>query len=111
MQNSVNYYKLNLGGEGFSRIIFVEIFDTSEKGYVIVPHPISDVSKIYFKNDSGLATTLSIYSSNGVLTSVETTNSNFFEINKLSLSMGSYLFTLTSEIDSEIIYGKMVVGN
>lgn len=109
VKNQVNYYKLNLGGEGFSEIRSIEIFDTSENGYLIIPHPISDLSKIRFSNDAGLLTTLRVYSLGGNLVLLEHTQLNYFEISNTRLEKGHYLFQLSSEVESEPIIGKMIV--
>lgn len=109
--NAVNTYKLNLGGEGFSQTVSVELIDVSEKGYVIAPHPISNISKVHFKNDSGSLITLRIYSLNGDLIKIETSYLNYIEVKSGSLTKGEFLFSLSSESSTEMIYGKLIVSH
>lgn len=107
--NSTNYYKLNMGGEGFSQTISVDLFDFNEKGYLIIPHPVSNMSKIHFRNDAALQTTLNMYSSTGALIYSERTNLNYFEVKTAALEIGEYLFSLSSELSTELIVGKLIV--
>lgn len=107
--NAINYYKLDLGGEGFSQTISIELLKISDKGYVITPHPVENVSKIHFKNDSGLLTSINVYSSLGTLIYTETTNLDYFEVKIDDLEIGEYLFSLSSEVETELIIGKFIV--
>lgn len=107
--NAINTYKLNLGGAGFSQAISIELIDVDDKGYLITPHPVENISKLHFKNDSGLLTTLNVYSSTGMLIYTESTNLNYFNVKISALDIGEYLFTLSSEISRELISGKLIV--
>lgn len=109
--NAVNTYKLNLGGAGFSQTVSVELIDVSDKGYAITPHPLSSSSKIHFKNDSGSLVTVRFYSLTGVLLLTETSNSNFIEVTSESLIIGEFLFTISSESSTEMIFGKLIVSH
>jgi len=107
--NAVNTYKLILGSDGFSNTVSIEYFDIPEKGYVITPHPVTNVSIIHFKNDSGLLSTLTLYSSDGATVYSEKTHSDRFEIKIDQLLSGEYLFSISNEKSNELITGKLII--
>lgn len=107
--NTLNYYRLNLGGSGFSQFVSVEVFDFSDVGFLILPQPVSQTSRILFANDSGFTCLLNVYSLTGDLVYSESTNLDHFVIDETKLENGEYFFQITAEGSSESLSGKIMV--
>jgi len=107
--NSLNFYRLNLGGNGFSHVISIWYFDFSEKDYFISPNPVRERATLRFKNDSGLEVNLFVYDLIGNEYLRLKTNSDNFVLESSMFEPGEYLFRLQSEdLNSEPVSGKVV---
>jgi hypothetical protein len=105
-QNQVNYYRLHLGGVGYSWVKQSLVIDLSKDNYMLAPNPIVESSILYFDNDAGDLSTLNIYNFFGELVSSTITFNDFFPFNQLILSEGNYLFTITMSNSSTVVRGK-----
>ncbi len=109
VENSKNYYRLGLGGNGFSRVISTWYFDLTKRDYILSPNPVLESSVLRFKNDAGLNVELLVFDLMGKLKFRETTNSDNFILFSSMFDPGEYLFQLHSEDhESEPISGKVV---
>lgn len=107
--NAINYYKLNLGNNGFSRVASTWYFDLSERDHLLSPNPVMEFATLRFKNDSGLKVDLKVFDLSGKLIFIETTNSDNFILQTSEFDPGEYLFQIWSEDPgSEPICGKVV---
>lgn len=106
--NSVNYYKLELGGQGFSQIISVKIIALQD-GYQVQPQPANSETRIYFDNDEGQQHELSVYNTDGVKVLSSTTESNYFHVITAKLPSGVYVFTIAGPGDRRSVNGKFAV--
>ena len=107
-KNKINYYRLELGNNGSSEILSVEIIDI-ESGYQIRPNPIIGKAKIYFDNNTKLQYQLFIYNLNGIQVYYSTTKEDFFELNTETFLSGIYLFTISTEGNLPKAKGKIMV--
>ncbi len=108
-KNSVNYYRLELGNQGFSQIVSVEIIDIASNGYQIRPHPANAETKIYFDNDTKQEQRLSLYNLNGIEVFTATTKGDFVQLNTFFLQSGLYLFTISVSGSLPTAQGKLLV--
>ena len=108
VENTVNYYYLELGTIGISEVLSIEVFSSTNGGYVIRPHPIVDQGSIYFEAPGNDANLLQVFDIEGKVVYSAESADVFFEINTTSLPSGLYPFTISS-INSVIIQGSFLV--
>lgn len=109
VKNSINYYRLELGGSGYSEIIAVELIIFDGNNYQIRPNPATTEAKIIFENDQNQPALLKLYDFRGNLIEEITTEENFFIINTAYLSGEMYLFTISDFENKANIKGKLMV--
>ncbi len=106
--NSVNYYKLELGGQGFSQVVSVKII-ALQNGYQVQPQPANAETRIYFDNDQGQQHELSVYNTAGVKIMSSITESNYFHVITAKFPAGVYVFTIAGSGDGRTVQGKFAV--
>ena len=110
VKNVLNYYRLNLGGVGFSWIISAEIIDIGANNSLIRPNPIADVTELFFDNETNALMILEIFSSDGRLMERRNTSGELFILNKSDYESGTYFYSIHPDgIDSEV-KGKFIVN-
>ena len=109
-KNKTNYYRLNLGGNGSSQILSIQIIDITN-GYSIRPHPVNNNALIYFPNPSNKQHQLTIYNQHAQKIKTLTTLQNYFPLNATPLPTGTYLFTITNPQHQTIAKNKFIVQN
>lgn len=110
IKNHINYYKLQLGNNGFSKILAVEIIEM-ESGYQVRPNPIVGNGIIYFSNHGKQTMQLNLYNNIGTIALIGTTNEDYFDINVTTLPNGIYFFTISNALYSKQIQGKILVNH
>jgi hypothetical protein len=110
LSNSTNYYRLELGFNGHSESISVEVISLPEGGYQVRPNPMTNNGLIYFRNSSGRPHQLEIFELSGRPVGQYTTNGNNFQIEASALSNGLYLFTIRNRENNSAISGKFSVS-
>jgi hypothetical protein len=110
VKNKTNYYRLNLGGNGSSQILSIQIIDITN-GYSIRPHPVNNNALIYFPNPSNKQHQLTIYNQHAQKIKTLTTLQNYFPLNTTPLPTGTYLFTITNPQHQTIAKNKFIVQN
>jgi hypothetical protein len=101
--NKKSYYKVELGNEGFSDVLSIEIINTSEFGFHVRPNPATDKAIIYFENPYQEKFQLQLISNTGKLMAELQTNSNAFELDLTALPSGLYYFLIYR---NEVFIGK-----
>nr|MBS0036674.1 T9SS type A sorting domain-containing protein [Saprospiraceae bacterium] len=97
LQNTVNYYRVEFGGYNTTEIYSVNIFNTADRGYKVVPNPANWDVVIYFENPGDKSSSLVLFDERGQFL-LETNNlGNTFELNLLPYSAGAYFFVIKSE--------------
>ena len=109
VKNSINCYRLELGGNGSSEILSLEIIDIASGGFQIRPNPITAEAKIYFDNDKKLEHQLTLYNMSGVSVFTTATKESFFLLNSVLLQSGIYLFTISTNGNLPTAQGKLLV--
>ena len=109
-KNRVNYYKLNLGNFEQSKIVAIQVIDTSP-GYNILPNPSNKLATIYFSNTSNTLHKLTVYTLSGRFLLQAETKLNNFQLQTADLSSGSYFFSISNQNKQLITKGKLIVAH
>lgn len=109
IKNIINYYRLNLGGIGFSRIVHAEVIDVTANNYLLRPNPISDSSELYFANNASNTILFNIYNSQGQTVHSSKTTSNKIILRKSDFESGTYFFSLIDQVKNSKIKGRFLV--
>jgi hypothetical protein len=107
--NQTNYYRLYMGGIGFSRIVSAEVLDLKSDAYLLRPHPVTGTSELLFNNTTSATFTLTVCDASGVQLHTATTTKDFFVISRLTYEPGFYFFTLAREGAAPKIQGRFWV--
>lgn len=109
-KNAVNYYRLSLGGVGFSWIISAEVIDMGLNNSLIRPNPISETTEFFFDNENKAFVVLEIFSSEGMLVHTESTNEQKIIIRKSDYNAGTYFYSIHSDGVKSEVTGKFIVN-
>lgn len=108
--NATNYYRLELGLNGHSESVSVEVINISNGNYQVRPNPMQQHGRIYFLNSAKRAHTLQVYELSGRPVLQMSTLDNYFEPDVNMLQSGLYLFTIVPKVGSTAISGKFSVA-
>ncbi len=108
-KNSINYYRLDLGGVGFSKIIQIEVIDISANNYLLRPNPVTEFSELHFANDGNHLIELKVYTDDGKLVHQEQTTDELILLNRQDFNPGSYFFVLVNTQTEAKIKGRFEV--
>lgn len=109
VKNSINYYRLELGGSGSSQILSVEIIDITNGGYQIRSNPIRTSAKIYFDNNSKKLHQLLLFNTTGLHTITLSSKEDFFLLNSSNFINGCYVFTILDSENTMKAKGKFII--
>ncbi len=110
VKNAVNYYRLDLGGVGFSQVMSVEVIDLSGNNSIIRPNPISEETEIHFDNETNSLMSLAIYTSEGIWVETKYTLNEMFILKKSDYKVGSYFYLIRAEGILSEIKGRFIVN-
>lgn len=110
VKNKVNYYRLELGLQGYSDVRSVEYIYVGADGFQLRPNPVVDHSLLLFNNRQGHLHRLEIYSVGGGLIEQKESNSNEFNISAAEMQAGVYLLQLTNTQTGKVSSGKVIVA-
>ena len=109
IKNAVNYYRLELGNNGYSQVLAVEVIDIAKNGFQLRPNPAYGISKIIFENNNSLVHNFNIYNILGKLVFSVTGKEDFFEYDSNAFQNGTYFFTIALPGNDFILSGKLMV--
>lgn len=107
--NQTNYYRLSLGGIGFSYPVNVDVIDAGDQSYIVAPNPVSSVSELIFDNDNQEQVTITVFNERGEVVHEMTTSEQSVSINREKFKQGVYFFVMKSEGALESFSGKFSV--
>lgn len=107
--NVTNYYRLSLGGIGFSYPVFVDVIDAGNQSYIVAPNPVSNESQLIFDNENQEEVTISFFNERGELMHETRTTEQSISINRTLFKQGVYFFVLKSDGAIESFSGKFSV--
>jgi hypothetical protein len=108
VSNTVNFYRLELGGQGYSTIVGIPYYDYSGNGYVLIPNPLHDSGTLYFGTSENEAFTLSIFDISGKLVQQAKGTGGNFSINASDKPAGNYVFVITRQ-GIKNVSGKFII--
>lgn len=109
VKNQTNYYRLELGNQGYSETQSLE-FQVFSAGLTVGPNPAQDETKIRFSNPFQDPVNLEIYNLSGRLVRELQGNSNTFQLDLSSFQDGVYLLRLTHKKNGETHTSRLVVA-
>lgn len=109
VKNAINYYRLELGGNGNSAIVSIEITVTEVGEYQVRPHPITTDATIYFTNDSKVRVHFILSNAEGKEVMYATTDESFIRFSSAFLPSGPYYFQIFESDTKLTTSGKIVV--
>lgn len=107
LKNQVNYYKLQLGGQGFTTPLSIDYYETKENGFVVFPNPSSDILYLYI-NGVYTESAIEIIDLNGKLVFDQNVESGtLFKLEPITLRTGTYILRLKD--GSEIVGSSKII--
>jgi len=107
VQNAVNFYRLELGGQGYSNVVGVPYYDFVEDGYVLIPNPAHEKATLYFSTSLTEAFTVSLFDLSGKRVIQKTGSGTNYALNLESLPSGTYLFVISRK-GKQTVSGKLI---
>ena len=95
MNNTVNYYRLDLGNYGYSEVLEVYFKRLNAQGFVMSSNPCSSPCILYFENPLNKELQVQLFSHSGALLLNETIRGSTFDFNGHALATGLYRYLLT----------------
>lgn len=109
--NTVNYYKIDFGGQEQSPILGIEVINVLTNSFLLRPNPVTGASDLYFENDNQNKVVLKVYDDFGEVIYKNQTISNKFILDSTTFSSGLYYFSLENMKTRSVINGKAVIVN
>lgn len=109
IKNKTSYYRVELGGYGYTTVASILVIDTQEFGFQVRPSPARDNTIIYFDNPQQEEFELVLFNLSGLKVKTKHTISNSFELNVSDLNKGLYFFTIGKNYDEQKTIGKLMV--
>jgi hypothetical protein len=110
VKNAINYYRLSLGGVGFSWIVSAEVIDMGLNNSLIRPNPISENTELFFDNENKASLIVEIFSSTGLLVHTESTNEEKISLKNSDFDAGTYFYSVHADGVKSNVTGKFVVN-
>jgi hypothetical protein len=107
--NGLNYYRLELGGFGFTDTLEVECVDLGNAGYQVRPHPASGNTRILFANPQNESHTLEVFHPGGGQVFSMQTKEDRFAFDARRLAPGFYLFAIHDPAMRLVTSGPLLV--
>lgn len=107
--NVTSYYKLELGGYGFTRPIPISIREIAPHELQIAPNPASTSAWVYFDNPGSMQYIVRIVSISGQTIWTKTTHLSALQIDVSFLTSGVYTLVLDSGNGKDLKFGKLLV--
>jgi len=109
IKNIKSYYKVELGGAGFTNTVSITIIDTKEFGFQIRPNPANEKATIYFENPKNDEFELILFNLSGSKLFTKRSSTNAFNLDAYNLTNGIYFFSIGKSLNQERVIGKLVV--
>ena len=105
--NQVNYYKLLLGGQGYTTPLLFTFYQTGKDGFTFFPNPSTDNIQLYISDDFQ-NTSIEIIDMNGkVVYDSEQQSGRLRDISLIDLESGTYIIRMRQ--DNTLISSKKLI--
>jgi hypothetical protein len=108
--NQLLYYRLDLGGFGYTKVIEARVVDVQEFGYRITPNPASDFAEIHFSNINKSPVLVSVFDLHGNAVAQVRTITDVVKLDLSTFESGLYLIVIENEIERKVVKGKIVIA-
>ena len=105
--NAINYYTIELGSLGFSKIVSVEVLDF-KSGILVRPQPSQTDVELVFKNDLSDEYSIQIYNLQGKVLLEKSGNSDRFNIDLSYHPSGIYIYKIYNNEKGDLSTGKII---
>jgi len=105
--NAVNYYTIELGSLGFSKVISVEVLDF-KSGILVRPQPSQTNVELVFKNELSDVYSIQIYNLQGKVLLEKSGNSDRFNIDLSYHPNGIYVYKIYNNEKGDLSTGKII---
>ncbi len=106
VKNTQNYYRLQLGSYGHSRIINKSFFLFEEKSLLIFPNPAVTYTTIVIENPGRKMWQFNLYTSMGILIYTTEQREQSLQIERNGLAAGTYYFSVL--LEDQLKTGKII---
>lgn len=106
--NTINFYRLELGGLGYSPVIGVPYFDYSDNGFVLIPNPAYETASLYFSSSVTEKFTVLLFDITGRKAEQFSGTGGSCSMDIARLPAGSYLFVILRQ-GKKNVSGKLLV--
>jgi hypothetical protein len=110
-KNQKLFYRLDLGGFGYTTVIETRVVDIQEFGYRITPNPASDYTEVHFANINKSPVEVSIIDLGGNLIYKETTLESYLGLATAGFRAGIYTIIIENQAENHLVRAKLVVAN
>lgn len=109
LKNQVNYYRLELGLQGYSETRSIEYLYVEKNGFQIRPNPAVDQVRLVFQNSNGREHVMSIYSPRGEQILEQSTNDSFFNLDLSGIPAGIYPVQIINQHNKSAVTQRLVI--
>ena len=109
VNNSLNYYRLELGGKGYTRTLVVDVIGFNADAYQLRPNPANEHARLYFDNPGKESVKFNLYDQNGKELITLQVNEEYLDIDTAKLSSGLFVFTISNVKTKLISKGKIII--
>jgi len=95
--NQTNFYKLSMGGLGFSYSVNIEVIDAGDETYIVSPNPVSAESQLIFNNENQEKVTITFFNERGEIIDEQSSSEQSILIDRSNFTQGVYFFVLKSD--------------
>jgi len=107
--NRKNFYRLELGDVGSSKIITIEVISLNDEGFYVFPNPVDITTRIYFTNSRFQIAELKLFNINGAMGQQLFSQDDFFDLDLSGFNAGMYFFLIYTQDNSSPLSGKIIV--
>ncbi len=111
VDNAINYYKIDLGGQEKSQVLGIEVIAVAENDYLLRPNPVADYAELRFSNSNQHSIVFTLYDLNGAVIHQEESISELIKIDATIIRNGMYHFTLVNKLSGKLITGRILVAH
>lgn len=109
LKNQVNFYRLELGLQGYSETRSVEYLYVENDGFQIRPNPAVDRVLLMFENTNRREHSVQIYSLRGELILEQTTNNSVFDLEISDIPAGVYPIRITNKYNGGATSQRLII--
>ncbi|TVR38290.1 MAG: T9SS C-terminal target domain-containing protein [Cryomorphaceae bacterium] len=109
-KNQINYYRLELGLQGYTEVRSVEFIHAPDDGFILRPNPASYMVQMLFRNPRSQEHVVELYNLSGALVLQHNTLDQQVELDISRVPAGVYLLRLTSTSGQHSSTRRLVIA-